>query len=52
MFCPVRTFCVGDEMTKYERNPESDRLELPASTWWISCITMLVTVLAVLLALL
>jgi hypothetical protein len=39
-------------MAKYERKPESDRLELPASTWWITSITMLLTVLAVLVALL
>jgi hypothetical protein len=51
MFSAVSS-CIGDEMAKYEREPESDRLELPASTWWITCITMLVTVLAVLVALL
>jgi hypothetical protein len=39
-------------MAKYESELESDRLELPASTWWITCITILVTVLAVLVALL
>jgi hypothetical protein len=52
MFPRSEQFCVGDEMVKYERELESDRLELPASTWWITCITMLVTVLAILVALL
>jgi hypothetical protein len=43
--------CAGREMAWYEGELHNDRLELPVSSWWITCITILVLALAVLAAL-
>jgi hypothetical protein len=41
----------GREMAWHKSDLDSDRLELPVSSWWITCITILALVLAVLSAL-
>jgi hypothetical protein len=50
MFCAVCMYVcvvgVGGEMAWFDGELDSDRLELPASSWWITCITILVAMSA------